>query len=298
MKKISILLLAVLCAAHVYGQATKEATVHVINRVNEVPGWFLQPPAGEYAGVSLPEAAVDNEDLAKQQAVYVALLSCMAQHHITGTLESLITVKPGHSESVRKLMLSLPDKYQISRIAKNKYGEVFVALRVVSENAGDRIRIKFEDFFQLTNDEVSNKHSTLILLDKILPFSFYFTMKEHGNINEYEYDSNTLPIEGSMKNENMTTVFRIDNNYAYKSTGSSSINQVKRDNGEVEILEWLSAQSLQTSLGATYLMSLLTLLSDDAYWLFENTEREATPIKSIIIDNNTLYMSKYNFSNK
>jgi hypothetical protein len=118
-----LLLLATLCANIVFGQR---------ETVTDAPAWFLNPPQGTYAGVSVP---LQNVELAEQQAVYTALLSYVVQNETEVVVGNVM----GHvfetdsiirHEYMKNLRWSLPNRYEIIQTAINQYGEVFVLLKI------------------------------------------------------------------------------------------------------------------------------------------------------------------------
>ena len=97
-----------------------------VARVQDAPAWFFNPPAGEYVGVSMP---LENQELAKQQAIYTALLSHVARNEwqIDGSAASI--------------EFRLPIGYEITRTSVNQYGEKFVAVRITDRRQNQDTRV-------------------------------------------------------------------------------------------------------------------------------------------------------------
>jgi hypothetical protein len=311
-KTILLLLVAVVTTATL--QAQKKTFVRD-DSYDEIPHWFLQPSEGEYVGVSLPFA---DEALAKIQAGYTALLSYMVQHDITGHYESITQPfeKYGalqrinsHIQTSEQLRFSLPEQYHVSRTATNKYGEVFVALRNVSEDTDRQTVASFSKSSELSEEATTGKYSEksyLLLGDENTHFSF--DGRQEGTVIimdgvNSECEEIKVSLQGKVEVKGVAEYFVAsdDDKYTYRSTGER-----ERD-GKRGIDRW-AQESLQHSLGAAYLISLLRLLSDEFYWSEESArepltidekilrssdethKRKATPIPSMAIVDNAILL--------
>jgi hypothetical protein len=249
-----------------------------IQQVAEAPKWFFQPPAGEYVGVSLP---LKDQDLAKKQAVYTALLSYMAQHDIEGKLstnrsvkglvinEEGITRTRDQTNEAGFLRLSLPGSYEITKTSKNKYGEVFVAISILPSNKLIETLFKSSVEYDTESTDNTNRYnyscvSSFALLDSA-NFSLTATVDERftDDIEDIKIDVNVTDI-----------ISRSDE--TCKLTGVSSYRYSPTAKFKKNTLSPVSSQTVRQSLGAAYLRVLLQLLSAEEYWITDNTVSDNT----------------------
>jgi hypothetical protein len=277
-----------------------------IQQVDEVPEWFLHPPAGEYVGVSLP---LKNRDLAEKQAVYTALLSYMAQHDVEGKLQTTEyaygkTNEKTHSRQDHELLLPLPINYKIIKASKNKYGEVFVAVNILPSNKV--IKVAFEKEYKYKSDFT---HSSQFVLDDSANFNIMANIfKKSGSNSSNEEVEITMRVLDKTSGSNEQCVIDEASRYRYNATVKLTSEY-----------RALSAHTVRQSLGVGYLMALLQLLSAKEYWccivengtLTENetdgtknemddvlisiyqrnvTRRNATPIESANISGDELFL--------
>jgi hypothetical protein len=228
-----------------------------MNIVTEIPAWFLTPRNGLYVGVSLP---FEDEAIAKQQAIYAALLRYMLQHDCEGTFQfvssylELSNGQSGTSTSAAsgKISLLLPDSYEVAQLAKNRYGEVFVALRVPASAAG---RVKMEvkhDAEENVSDNTATLTSKLELLCLSSERQFYFSAAE---------DENGVEVVAQMKPEGLYDALSPQTTYAYMATRQA---ERGRSDDEIRIPKSDVRHKLKQSLGMAYLMTLLDIFRQAA----------------------------------
>jgi hypothetical protein len=255
-----------------------------------LPDWFLSPQTGEYVGVSLP---LKDASLAKQQAVYSALLSYMLQHDIEGQLKS---AKEEYSNvtgiasflTVQKLTsvtLALPDNYEITKTTTNRYGEVFVAIRVLSPVINSKIKMLSEGYDSSKEDEngYTASYTSEFALKGSSAFSVYVKLYQQED-KAHTAGEVSVSIENNRVNEK--TALDDRSNYQYQSTNTHS-----------NAKNTLGVCNTKQSLGMAYLTSLLQGLSNISYWtqpigdvsfVINLSHRKASPIVSMEVSNGKL----------
>jgi TolB-like protein len=221
-----------------------------IKQVDEIPEWFLNPQDNQYVGVSLP---VENQDIAIQQAVYVALINYMLQRDCEGKFQYnyMSTHEDDEDDifntpftSTYDIALLLPVGYEVVQIAKNKYGEVFIALRV-PENAASKISMIAKQHKERKNLDYIDRLEIRFVNDI---YDFYFEKEEVGD---------DLKVAASMKPENLYYKRSNQTTYIYETT-CHIVGQVLPNN-EVSLPAADVMHSLEQSLGMAYLMALLDI---------------------------------------
>jgi TolB-like protein len=258
-----------------------------MEQVDEIPEWFLNPQDSQYVGVSLP---FENQYVAIQQAVYVALMNYMLQHDCEGKVQYRIESMPDNTKevfnSISKISLLLPAGYEVIRIAKNKYGEVFVALRVPANAAGKiSMTATQSKSKEIENDALTFDIKFILLYDI---YDFFLSAKGVG------YD---VKINASMKPEKIYDGISSQTTYTYQTT--SHANEVYISIGDV-------MHSLKQSLGMAYLMALLdifervstipaTVEKIEVETTISDVEiHSATLINEMYIKDNTLFINYTN----
>jgi len=232
-------------------------------RVTDAPAWFFNPPAGEYAGVSMP---LESYDLARQQAVYAALLSFVAQNEVeiefTGSevfSESLRIV-----EQFRKCIFNLPVNYNIVKTAINQYGEVFVSLQIMSDDSNNaNITIVAELYsIGLDIDGFSKMQGNLLY---VIEEARKLPNEMNGNIWYSEKTINdTTRIANSIERVTQRSWakenFVPEQMYSYCSTLA-------------EVIPVWSGRPTQYSLGIAYTSALLTGIMQDCMKVTQAIEK-------------------------
>jgi hypothetical protein len=241
----------------------------------EAPEWFLYPPEGTYAGVSLP---LEDTVLAEQQAVCVALLSYMLQHHSTMRLNQMAnSISDGQVEELRgikALQMVLPDKYRVTRKAKNKFGEVFVALQEVSFSGTAGAIVRFEQAYEQKGEESHNSLEEFIM--KTAAFEAYIKVADTGKKTIV-----TVSVENAKSKEHLSNA-----RYRYIST----VAEKPYDTHTIAT----TGYPMEYSLGIAYPMSLLGAFFQGASpSTTDEQKRAGTPLQQVSIHNNMLYVSVY-----
>ncbi|MDR1342711.1 MAG: penicillin-binding protein activator LpoB [Prevotellaceae bacterium] len=258
-----------------------------IEKVDEIPAWFLKPQRGEYCGVSLP---FKNSDIATQQAIYMALISYMLQHDCKVVLKSYAQFYSDgdgeeHFKSSCKMNLQLPAGYEIGRTAKNKYGEVFVSLRIPQNREGmmavfatqEATEVEAEWAFQFSNEKNEE---------------IYIAIKE-------DYDRGNFSVNASEE-----LMSELDLTYTYAATcrrntdaqSSKLSTEIKLPPGDPLPLEHsLGIACLQAFLGIFESMqraanTVIRRSGDVSVQTSESTQHKAALINTMCIMNNTLYI--------
>ena len=301
MKHITLLLLALFSAATLHAQEKS---------VGDVPEWFFRPAIGEYVGVSFP---LEDSVLAKKQALYTAFLSYYAQQDIEGELKkSVMSFKNSDSCGLVMedfLLLSLPSlNYNIIKTARNKYGEVFVLIKIISKSNS-----KLDVDYSYHSRSISNMDN---LSDFNLSFQILFKLRDNTDFQINGISTGNLEQKGTdndfseILTNNMTTENIDYKNISMENFESSygrsedSIDYYYKDKIQVNMDELSVSYSLKNSLGAAYLEALFNLLTEANFWTDKNsienpkmvtetdgsiyTKRNATRIGGISIrDENT-----------
>jgi hypothetical protein len=292
MKKMVFTIFALLYVSCICGQS----------KVDEAPDWFFTPPAGEYVGVSLP---LDDQTLAQQQALRIALLSYLLQNDFEGELQDMVRTlgisnsansSVETSNQVRKMSLCFPNTYKVVKTSQNRYGEIFVAIKVLSSSVNPNAKLVFEARREHTKEtgkeEVVVGETKFLIQDvfdaKKEAFEFYMAIAEANGISDISASAKYVDKGKAIALKESW----IPATYQYKSTELASKQR------KVGLPKGKSFTPLNASLGVAYTMALLQFLSDKAYWdkpsqqeeTFSATKRKATPIQSISIIDNELFI--------
>jgi len=228
-------------------------------RVTDAPAWFFNPPAGEYAGVSMP---FENFELARQHAVYAALLSYVAQNEVliefAESSEGYRNNDDFSSIQFNRCLFNLPGNYNIVKTAVNQHGEVFVSLQVMSDDSNNaNITIVAELYTKGLNKEgFSEMHEKLkyeIDETQKLPNE----MKGNVWYSEYTLNGATLietNIERVTQRSSAKETFVPEQKYSYRPTANRILVDTKT--GRLEPA-WWSMYPVEHSLGAAYSSALL-----------------------------------------
>ncbi|GHS90450.1 hypothetical protein FACS1894201_11780 [Bacteroidia bacterium] len=268
--------------------------------VDEVPDWFLQPPKGEYVGVSLP---FQNSAIARQQATYVALISYMLQHDIEWEFSRVDRVAESTFRSASQIALSLPAQYELVKTAKNKHGEMFVSLKVLSAVQNPNTKVVVEIDISSV-DGVGKRELKFVLSDKTPNVHMLIHIHDCDDGVDQELNGKAEMIVNSV--DAIEETYNQTQSYVYRPT-INLVNQhkTKEDLLNIIVEEGGNIYSLKNSIGNAYLMVMLDM--------FERTEmenmrfvgsikgsthnsnsssykRKATPIREIQIYDNTLFM--------
>ncbi|MDR1345298.1 MAG: CsgG/HfaB family protein [Bacteroidales bacterium] len=239
------------------------------NKIPEVeyyPDWFFNHSDDEYVGVSLP---LKNTDLAIRQAVYPALLSYKLRNDSTtgtnlinsyGTYDATNGRTTLSSESYSREIKEYRLKYIITKTAKNKYGEIFVAVKILSGKSGPVVKWGINNYIS-SKGEIFQQQSEIMFQTRIDNIYLKSTCKDDRNS-----DSFFCKNEGSVADKITEEREYLENNknYTYQETVSENSGEIKKneETGEIEILlENSIGQSLDYSLGFAYLMGLVEMNS-------------------------------------
>jgi TolB-like protein len=223
-----------------------------IEQVDEAPKWFFRPPSGLHVGVSLP---FKNQEMAVQQATYAALIAYMLQLDCEGVFESTTrgyyensasTQSASKTDYFGKISLQLPTGYEVEQMAKNRYGEVFVALRVPANAAKKIAMVASSSRSLVATGKSSSSTFQLQLIFEDGGYQFY--LKASGSEEDVEVAASMSP--GGLYDTPEKA------NYSYTST-------CRRPAG-VAIANFQQMQPLKPSLGLAYLTALLGIFEEEA----------------------------------
>jgi hypothetical protein len=239
------------------------------NKISEVeyyPDWFFNHSDDEYIGVSLP---LKNTDLAIRQAVYPALLSYKLRNDsTTGTnrINSYETYDATNgrttlsSESYSREIKEYRLKYIITKTAKNKYGEIFVAVKILSGKSGPVVKWGINNYIS-SKDEIFQQQSEIMFQTRIDNIYLKSICKEDRNSDSF-FCKNGGSVADKITREG--EYLENNKNYTYQETVSENSGEIKinEETGEIEIpLEPGIVQPLDYSLGFAYLMGLVEINS-------------------------------------
>ncbi|MDR0982038.1 MAG: tetratricopeptide repeat protein [Culturomica sp.] len=225
-----------------------------------IPKWFFQPVKNQYVGVSFP---LKDKKLAQQQAICSALLSYILQndiegHYIVDHCTYTVSGDDGRKSERGENMIrfNLPLKWEVEKTYKNSNGEVFVSL---STSPIERNSIGMEFYIQ---SRLNEKNGI-----KEMSQSSRFQMVTINTPNNYltlHNEANSDGINGKIKiaadtQSNKTEIYYWD--------GTNQISYRQTTTPQSIIPLWTEA--LFNSLGYTYSMSLLNLLSNGFFWKLE-----------------------------
>ena len=231
-------------------------------RVTDAPAWFFKPPAGEYAGVSMP---FENSELARQHAVYAALLSYVAQNDTEVDCRSSIRLfdsgdEHQKTERASACHFTMPGNYRIVETAINRYGELFVLLQIMP--GSDSIRVFAKEYllnsvqygfetqiYQLTYsiEDASQPHAMTHIFGKS------FTQNDTISIE--------VEVEHTKQRSSAKETFVPEQKYSYRPTASRPVKTTNY--GILFVPEW-SYHSVRYSLGAAYTTALLRGIMQDS----------------------------------
>jgi hypothetical protein len=302
MKKTAFIAFALLYVSSICGQS----------KVEEAPEWFFHSPVGEYVGVSFP---MEDQKLAQQQAERIALLSYLLQHDSNGSLKGRgMDYSEGASDDnenyrqqfIAIIELWLPKNYSVTKTAKNKYGEVFVSVKVLFSEINPNAKVKGEIFKRYnTQENISRIQFAIEDNAKENANSTFLTMYKQGK--NFSIEARQTHRRGNFVD---SCVFEPEQYMYEQKTNSANIKKSGLMKGK-------SFTPLENSLGIAYQIALLEFLSNKAYWerkkiddsnnktfhmsmdgnhevvqedRFDLTKRNASPIQSISIVDNELFI--------
>jgi len=241
---------------------TTAAFTQNLSKAEDAPSWFFNPSAGEYAGVSLP---LKNAELARQQAIYAALLSYVAQNEVQIHTTGIIAYYSNDENHIIKgrdeCTFTLPDKYEVVKTAVNRYGEVFVSLKVAKAAGKGNIEVFARQYFSgVEEDELTEDINQLEFLIKDSLPNAALTFSGMAITQDEDTDIVML-LRQNTPNSSVQEQFIPEIRYSYSP--SSTTGMVARTNGETYILPSWSSHSLHNSLGAAYVSALLSGIMED-----------------------------------
>jgi hypothetical protein len=305
--------------------AAMAASAQNIERVTDAPAWFFRPSQGEYVGVAPPMMPAETEPL-QHIAAYSALVSYMLQSSISLQYNSEMQDKEFMStgEWSRRIMsqymitLSLPTSYVITRAAQNQYGEMFTAIRILSEAPPTTgtpkqdnsiilemmCKVYDQQGAALPDEEYRDLYIFHIVTKaggkETKLYSFYRELNNDKESGEAEFfitnDKNKKTVEMRYDPTRYAAIFR----YSAVSTKARTFTQ---NDGEAwtELIPSDGSARVSHSLGMAYIEALLdamgrTCLRDGllkgaastgaqqpGYTSYVRRERKATPVKEIKI---------------
>jgi hypothetical protein len=253
MKRIVILALAALSGVtQAVAESLADHEDHKIPEVEYYPDWFINPSDDEYVGVSLP---LKNTGLAVRQAVYPALLSYCFQNDSAVKTAYIFRNKSNAAgyitESRTEMNRECRLKYVVTKTAKNKYGEIFVAVKILSGKSGSVIKWRInsctsmiDENFELQSEIMFQTQTDKLYLKRIC--------RENHSSDSF-FCENKGVVEDKTAKE---SEYLGDNkNYTYRETVFQNMSE-PNEQGEIEIPFNSISQPLDYSLGFAYLMGL------------------------------------------
>lgn len=258
----------ILCILPVgFGSAQTNETIST-TKVQDAPAWFFNPSKGEYAGVSLP---LKNYELARQQAIYSALLSYVAQNETTVTIHGATKSCSNTQgdkvnsklESNYKCTFSLTDQYRVVETAVNQYGEVFILIKVTDtgSNSAIRVVVRLSENYENRDGVVKDERQLIYALadSSLLPSAEVSVYGKNVTLNDQI--TVNMQIKRASKYSSARETVEPEAKYQYQST-----------NGKID---WLSTggfySPVQHSLGLAYTTALLNCIMDDCRRIAEKS---------------------------
>lgn len=246
MKKYLALCLILMVSAFCRAQVTT---------VTDAPDWFFNPPIGKYAGVSIP---IENRELARQQAVYAALLSYVAQNEakvfVEGVSDFFYSEGNSRFQTLHRLRFSLPGNYHIVETSVNQYGEFFVLIAVEQSGGNGDIAVIVQSYSETINYDVSNSRMDFLIEGKT---RFGTEVNVSGSEIQVNCDRSVeIEVQRRSLQSSVGEVFVPSREHFYQSTTTKqhafgvSLSCDRRQ-------RWLSINCTRQSLGVAYTMTLL-----------------------------------------
>lgn len=248
-------------------------------KVTDAPSWFFNPPSGEYAGVSLP---LENQDIARQQAVIAALLSYVAQNETEVFIISTYNDFIGYDDSkgpysqtkaAAKYSFKLPGNYRIVQTAINQYGEMFISLQV-TQGRSDSIQVvvQEEGLWEVKDGFAKDEEERIVM---IAGYAFENSVIEIKG-REYTLNSKTdieVNLQRRTQRSSAEETFVADKKYSYRPTANRLIETDNETYGK-RIEHALTVYPVQRSLGIAYMMALLNGIKQEVLSLIIRTQND------------------------